>query len=318
MPPLQIGTALLAGEPRLVVNTPDGAIALSEVLGKQAAPTTMIALIESWSEIADAVRAAVRSGLTSGEMPRPAVERWLAPVTPRSLICVGTNYHDHVAEMPPTAHGPAQVDEPFPFAFLKPPTSLVGHDEQVAVPSHGKRLDWEAELAVVIGDPAAIATDPLSAIFGYGILTDLSIRDFIPFPHRLGLEAVAGKGFPGAAPFGPWITVADEIEDVQALPIKLQVNDGVKQDSSTAQMIFTVAELVRHFGRIVALQPGDVIATGTPAGVGLGHKPPEFLQPGDVVQVDIEPLGMLRTHIVAGDPYRPLTVERTHPVGARS
>jgi 2-keto-4-pentenoate hydratase/2-oxohepta-3-ene-1,7-dioic acid hydratase in catechol pathway len=236
--------------------------------------------------------------------------RWCPPLRPGKLLCVGANYHDHVAEM----DGPAGLTTPpapFPFSFLKPSSALVGHDREVAIPAYGRKLDWEAELAVVIGDGAAAGgADPLAAVFGYTILNDLSLRDFLPFPHALGLDAVASKGFDGAAPMGPWIAHAEPRDDPSALGVKLLVNGELMQDGSTANMIFNVAELIAHFARVLTLEPGDVIATGTPAGVGAGRTPQRFLSPGDRVEARIEGLGSLETTITAPERVTSLTVDR--------
>ena len=141
-------------------------------------------------------------------------------------------------------------------------------------------------------------SDPLGAIFGYSNLNDLSLRDFVaPFPHPLGLDAVIGKGWDGAAPMGPWITLADAAGDPTSMSVETRVNGAVKQQSSTAKMIFTVAEMVAYYARVLTLEAGDVIATGTPAGVGAGAQPPEFLAPGDTVEVEIGELGTLSTTI---------------------
>jgi 2,4-didehydro-3-deoxy-L-rhamnonate hydrolase len=276
------------------------------------APPTVRALIAAWSRWRDPV---LRAAGVVGEDDRNAQPewhsaaglQWLAPVMPGKLLCVGANYHDHVAEMAGPA-GIANRPAPFPFSFLKPSTSLTGSGQAVALPSYGKRLDWEAELAVVIGDPScALGGDPLAAVFGYTILNDLSLRDFIPFPHALGLDAVVSKGFDGAAPMGPWITLAGDVPDPQSLPIELRVNGEVMQNSSTAEMIFGIGQLIRHYARVLSLQPGDVIATGTPAGVGAARRPARFLVAGDDVQVRIGELGLLETRIEAAISDDPLS-----------
>jgi 2,4-didehydro-3-deoxy-L-rhamnonate hydrolase len=286
------------GEPTLTVVVPEGVIPLAELLA--GAPADTLALIAEWRRWEPELRAI---GQDSGRPAAAAVSRedvaWLPPLMPHKLLCVGSNYHDHVAEMT----GPANLEDrpaPFPFSFLKPETTLVGSGRAVTRPSYGRKLDWEAELAVIIGEPThALSDDPLRAVFGYTILNDLSLRDFLPFPHTLGLDAVVSKGFDGAAPMGPWITVASDVPDPQNLPIRLRINGELRQDGTTANMIFGVADLVRHYARVMTLQPGDVIATGTPAGVGAGRKPPRFLTPGDVIEIQIGNLGTLRTTIDA-------------------
>ncbi|MTD54386.1 fumarylacetoacetate hydrolase family protein [Amycolatopsis pithecellobii] len=291
---LGIATIELDGAPVAAVVLPGGVVPLSELVAE--APRDVTVLIEQWATW----RAPVTEAATVHKATIDLAEvRWLPPLQPRKILCVGSNYYDHVAEMA----GPAGLENrpaPFPFSFLKPGTALVGSGRTVTYPSYGKQLDWEAELAVVIGDPAlATGPDPLAAVFGYTVLNDLSLRDFLPFPHTLGLDAVVSKGFDGAAPIGPWITTADAVGDPQHLPIKLHINGELQQDGSTADMIFGVADLVRHYARVMTLQPGDVIATGTPAGVGAGQRPPRFLNPGDVVRVRIGELGSLETTIGA-------------------
>jgi 2,4-didehydro-3-deoxy-L-rhamnonate hydrolase len=295
----RIGTLQEGGRGRAVlVDQTGSARILTDVV--TGAPDDVRGLIADWPRWREPVLAA-----GEGRAWRPAEQAegsWLAPLMPRKLLCVGANYHDHVAEMD-AAIGLHTPPAPFPYTFLKPPTALTGSGRSVRHPAYGHQLDWEAELAVVIGDPVAAAgPDPLSAVFGYTILNDLSLRDFVPFPHALGLDAVVSKGFDGAAPMGPWITLADAVPDPGALPISLSVNGEVMQDSSTSQMIFDVQALVAHYARVLTLEPGDVIATGTPAGVGAGRRPPRFLAPGDEIEVRIGNLGILRTPITAPAP----------------
>jgi 2,4-diketo-3-deoxy-L-fuconate hydrolase len=309
---VQIGTVQDEGKGRAVLVLAGGVCFLDEAV--PGAPRDVRGLIAGWDHWGNEVLAVARSA-----SPRPALlpvaqMRWLAPLTPRKLLCVGSNYHDHVAEM----EGPAGVTSrpaPFPYSFLKPVTALVGSGRSVAHPSYGHKLDWEIELAVVIGDPVAAAgPDPLQAVFGYTILNDLSLRDFIPFPHALGLDAVVSKGFDGAAPTGPWITLAADVPDPQVLGLQLSINGEVMQESSTAQMIFDVAALISHYARVLSLEPGDLIATGTPAGVGAARPGGgRFLAPGDEITARIDGLGTLATTIgpPAADEPLPTTIEVT-------
>lgn len=292
---MQIGRAEIDGRERVLVNGADGVRAAGENV-------SMDEVIAGWP----AGRAELEA--IDGPVLEPSEIHWLPPVMPDKLICIGTNYRDHVDEME-AAGGPHVSAEPWPFTFLKPPhTSLTGHEAEVRKPAHGTKLDWETELAIVIGDGSkARGENPLEAIFGYSVLNDLSVRDHIPVPHALGLDALVAKGWDGSAPMGPFIVTADEIADPQVLDLSLRVNGAVKQDSNTAQMIFGVREILAHLARVVTLSPGDVIATGTPAGVGAGKRPPEFLELGDVVEAEVEGVGLLRTRIVAGptpDPIR--------------
>jgi 2-keto-4-pentenoate hydratase/2-oxohepta-3-ene-1,7-dioic acid hydratase in catechol pathway len=282
---MRIGRAEIDGAARVVVETEDGL--------RAASPGVDIDdVIRGWPSSRERLA-------PDGPALDAAAVRWLAPVVPDKLICVGTNFRDHVAEMEAVG-GPTAPTNPWPFTFLKPPrTSLVGHGASVAAPSYAATLDYEVELAVVIGDGTrATGPDPLEAVFGYSVVNDLSVRDPLPLPHALGLDALWYKGFDGSAPMGPTIVTADEIADPQQLALALRVNGATKQDSSTAQMIFGVREILAHLGSIVTLSPGDVIATGTPAGVGAGRRPPEFLAPGDVVEAEVAGVGLLRTTII--------------------
>jgi 2,4-diketo-3-deoxy-L-fuconate hydrolase len=287
--------------PRVVLIGGDGELRYLDRVAADA-PTDPRALIAGWQHWAERLGEA---DLPAGDEPTADGARWLAPVTPRKLLCVGANYHDHIAEMD-AALGLHTSEPPFPFSFLKPPTALAGSGAAIAHPAYGRQLDWEVELAVVIGDAAAAAgPDPMRAVFGYTILNDLSLRDFVPFVHALGLDAVVSKGFDGAAPMGPWITLAEHVPDPGRLTIALSINGELMQDSSTAELIFDVPALVAHYARVLTLEPGDVIATGTPAGVGAGRHPERYLTPGDRIEARIQGLGTLQTTIgepAAGEP----------------
>jgi 2-keto-4-pentenoate hydratase/2-oxohepta-3-ene-1,7-dioic acid hydratase in catechol pathway len=223
--------------------------------------------------------------------------RWLPPLMyPNKLICLGANYNDHNAEMENTR--PSK----FPYCFLKPPTTtLVGSGETVLLPEYAKMIDWEVELAVVIGQRARHVRGEaaLESIAGYSIVNDLSARDWVPKTEHsyFGLDWVMSKDFDGAAPTGPFITPAEFVQNPQALTLTLTVNGQVKQHSNTASMVFSIQEIIEHLTTIMTLEPGDIIATGTPSGVGYGRKPPEFLRPGDLVVAEIEGLGRLETQI---------------------
>lgn len=282
---MRIGRASVDGRERIVVELNGSVFAAPE-------QPNMTELIGNWPTWRPKLEALAENHATKLD---PDSLRWLPPVVPDKLICVGTNYIDHILEM--EAAGAPKAGNPWPFAFLKPPrTSLVGHGATVTLPGYAQSVDWEAELAVIIGDGTmAGGPEPLDAIFGYSVLNDLSVRDFMPLPHVLGLDALVCKGFDGSAPMGPWIVPAGEIADPQSLPIKLRVNGEIKQDSSTAAMVFGIREIVAHLGRILTLSPGDVIATGTPAGVGIARRPPEVLAASDVVEAEIDGICLLRT-----------------------
>jgi len=292
--PTRVGVAKLGGESQILATYGEKTVSLTAALGWNHASTAE--LIRRWDELAPRLE---EIGESAAAVELEGAE-WEPPIMPTKLICVGANYTDHVEEME-KAGAPKVEATPYPFSFLKPPSNaLVGSGAEVAMPGYATELDWEAELAVVIGRPELAASDPLGAIFGYSNLNDLSLRDFVaPFPHPLGLDAVIGKGWDGAAPMGPWITLAAVAGDPTSMAVETRVNGAVKQQSSTAKMIFTVAEMVAYYARVLTLEVGDVIATGTPAGVGAGAQPPEFLTPGDVVEVEIGNLGTLSTPIAA-------------------
>ena len=281
---IRIGRASVDGAPRLVAGEGDRVVALPDALDARA-------LLLTWG----ASRPLVEQQLDDGDALDAAGLTWLPPVVPAKLICIGTNFSDHIAEME-AAGAPTGQANPWPFGFLKPAsTSLVGDGAEVPLPDYAVKIDWEAELAVVIGDTSRIDEDPLSAVFAYGVVNDLSVRDHFPFPHALGLDAFVNKGFDGSAPMGRWLVPAEQVPDPQALPIRLRVNGTTKQDSTTANMIFGVREILTHYAKVLTLEPGDVIATGTPAGVGAGRRPQEFLVAGDVVAAEVEGVGTVRT-----------------------
>ena len=189
----------------------------------------------------------------------------------------------------------------YPYSFLKPwKNTLRGSGESVAVPDGVRMMDWEAELAVVIGAPAArvSAADALDYVAGYANFNDLSARDWLASRPPVGIDWVRHKAFDGFAPFGPYFVPAQFVPDPQNLAVRLWVNGEPRQESSTEQMVFGVAAIIAHLTSIMTLAPGDVIATGTPAGVGHGREPQQFLRPGDEVRIEIGPLGELVTPIV--------------------
>lgn len=211
----------------------------------------------------------------------------LAPVPrPGKIICVGLNYRDHAAE----TGKPIPTE---PVLFAKFANSVVAHGVSVEIPEVAHEVDWEAELGVVIGRTARrVSTDQaLDHVAGYVCLNDLSARDL----QRSGGQWTRGKAIDDFLPMGPWLATSDDVPDPQDLTIRCLLNGAVMQESSTSQMIFGVAELVSTISQTVTLEPGDCIATGTPPGIGMAKTPPRFLQPGDVVTVEIDGLGSLTT-----------------------
>ena len=225
-------------------------------------------------------------------------DAFLAPLErPRHLIAIGTNYRDHIAEMG------IPVDPAFPYAFLKPITTIAPPGGPVVLPSVTNMVDWEAELGVVIGRTVrnVDAAGALAAVAGYLPLNDVSARDWVEDRPALGIDWVMQKAHDHFTPLGPWITLASSISDPQSLPVQCRVNGELMQDGNTADMVFGVTEIVAHLSRFMTLSPGDIIATGTPAGVGFGRKPRRFIAPGDVVTVSLGELGSFDTRFVASE-----------------
>ena len=218
----------------------------------------------------------------------------LAPVPdPRKIICLGLNYSDHAAES-------GMEPPPEPVLFSKYPTTLIGHGANIVLPPESDQVDYEAELVVVIGRggrhiPRERAMEHVA---GYTVGHDVSARDWQL--NKPGKQWMAGKTFDTFAPMGPALVTTDEIPDPQALGIRLRLNGQTMQDSSTSQLIFPVDYIVVYLSKIMTLEPGDLIFTGTPPGVGMARKPPVWLKAGDVVEVEIDGLGVLRNTVVAG------------------
>jgi len=218
---------------------------------------------------------------------------FLAPVSsPPKIICLGLNYRDHAGEA-----GADIPDET--IIFMKPRTAIVGPDEPIIRPTFVKELDYEAELAIIIGKKGKNipVSEAEKYVFGYTAFNDVSARE-IQFKDR---QWTRGKSFDTFAPLGPCITTADQIGNPSNLNICTRVNGELRQDSSTKNMVFNVYEVIHHISRVMTLEPCDIIATGTPAGVAVFMKPtPKFLSPGDLVEVEIENIGTLRNKVTEG------------------
>lgn len=217
---------------------------------------------------------------------------FLAPVVaPGKIMAIGLNYADHIRET--NSNTP-----PNPILFMKANTSLTGPEDDIVVdPEMTKMADYENELTVIIGQRSkGISQDEaLGAVFGYTIGNDVTARDCMKADGQL----VRSKSFDTYCPIGPWITTADEVPDPQDLHVKTLVNGEVRQDSSTSEMVYPVDYLIHFLAKGMTLEPGDVLLTGTPHGVGFVMDPPRFLTPGDVVECEIEGLGRLRNNVVA-------------------
>jgi 2,4-diketo-3-deoxy-L-fuconate hydrolase len=236
----------------------------------------------------------LKKDIEAGNLPEVSDEERLgAPLArPSKLICVGLNYKDHAAET--NAPIPAE-----PILFFKATTAIVGPNDDLIIPKNSTKTDWEVELAIVIGKKASYVeeTDALNHVAGYVLHNDYSERAFQI--ERNG-QWVKGKSCDTFAPLGPWIATQDEIEDVHNLRLWLTVNGKKVQDGNTANLIFNVPFVVSYISQFMTLLPGDVITTGTPAGVGLGMKPePWYLNPGDVVELGIDGLGSSKQNVKA-------------------
>lgn len=220
----------------------------------------------------------------------------LAPYRPGKIIGIGLNYPDHAAET-----GKKVPERPILFGKLT--TSVTGPGGPVRLPRYSTMVDFEGELAVVIGRPCRDVTveDALSAVFGYAIMNDVSARDI----QTIEPQWVRAKGADTFGPWGPWITTADEVGDPQDLRIRTWVSGELMQEASTAEMHFSVAELIAFASESVTLDAGDVIATGTPAGVGVARRPQRFLAGGDTVRIAIDGLGSIEHAVVDPDGERP-------------
>ncbi|HXP01936.1 MAG TPA: fumarylacetoacetate hydrolase family protein [Luteibacter sp.] len=213
------------------------------------------------------------------------------------MICVGMNYADHAAETG------APVPEQ-PVLFMKATTAIGGANDTVVIPRDSVKTDWEVELGVIIGEVTRDVTvdDAMHHVAGYAVINDLSEREF-QLEH--GGQWVKGKSCDTFGPIGPWLVTRDEVADPQNLSLWLEVNGHRYQNGNTRTMVFGVAQLVSYISRYMTLMPGDVISSGTPAGVGLGLKPPTYLKPGDVIELGIEGLGRQRQDVVAHPGRRP-------------
>ncbi|TMA94514.1 MAG: fumarylacetoacetate hydrolase family protein [Deltaproteobacteria bacterium] len=223
--------------------------------------------------------------------------RLMAPVPrPGALVSAGKNFSDHVAEMS-SKKGPAA-----PVAFLKLPGTVIGPEDDIPHPPEVKNLDYEVELAIIIGKPCLDVTEEeaLEYVAGYAAFNDISARDVIRSENKTGIHLM-GKSFPGFAPMGPYLVTADETPEPQNLKLRLSVNGETRQDSHLGYMIFKIRDMIAYWSQM-GLNPGDVLTTGTPRGVAAGRKPdqtPWWLKPGDVVEAEVEKVGLLRNRIVA-------------------
>ncbi len=275
--------------------------------GVDADTSSVLGLLRAWDTVHPRLHDAAQTAKPDDGIPL-AQARLAAPILyPGALFCAGANYWDHLEEMAEiakkvTGKAPAMVKAKDPYFFLKTAAgSIIGNGTPARLPPFSQQVDWEAELGVVIARPTRnIPEDQaLTAVAGYLIVNDLSARDLMkregsPF----GMDWVGQKCFEDAAPMGPWLTPAAYIPDPTNLAIKLWVNGVLKQNSNTSRLVHNVVEQIAYLSRHITLQPGDVIATGTPSGVGMPRN--EFLKAGDEVKIEIDGCGVLTNTMIAG------------------
>lgn len=246
-----------------------------------------------WPDGPDRLRPVVAERVAAGRTEPFDGVRIGAPIArPHQILCIGLNYSDHAAET-----GQAVPTEP--ILFTKSPNTLVGPNDDVRQPRGSTKLDWEVELGIVIGRRTSYLADEdeaRAAIAGYLVCNDISER---AFQNERGGQWSKGKSAETFNPAGPWLVTPDEIEDVTSLGMWLDVNGVRRQTGSTATMVFGPYEIVRYLSQFLVLEPGDLINTGTPPGVGMGQRPPVYLQPGDVMELGIDGLGRQRQVVVA-------------------
>ncbi len=268
-------------------------LGVQDISGSDATfPVTSSEWMARWEELTPRVaRLARRLGASED------IDRLLCPLDrPGKILCVGLNYRDHAAE----SNMPVPSE---PIIFCKMPTAMIGPADDIHLPASSDRVDYEAELVVVIGKKLhhVDEADAQSGIFGYAVGNDVSARDWQL--EKPGKQWFLGKTFDTFAPLGPGITLASEVPDDANLEIKLWVNGEKLQDSNTREFVFRPATVVSYLSKIMTLHPGDVIFTGTPPGVGMARTPPKYLRPGDLVEVEISSLGRIANRCVA-EPVR--------------
>jgi 2-keto-4-pentenoate hydratase/2-oxohepta-3-ene-1,7-dioic acid hydratase in catechol pathway len=257
-----------------------------------ALPDSVRQLLTAGPEV---LAAAERAARRADAVTYPAAQaKLLAPIPdPRKIICLGLNYRDHAAE----SGSPIPKE---PILFSKYATALIGQGDAIVLPAVSEEVDYEAELVIVVGKRGRHVKESEAAgyVAGYTVGHDVSARDWQL--KKDGKQWMVGKTFDTFAPTGPVLVTADEVADPHKLPIRLRLNGQTMQDSSTSQMIFGVGATIAYLSQVFTLEPGDLIFTGTPPGVGFARKPPVFLKPGDIVEVEIEGLGVLRNPVVSG------------------
>jgi 2-keto-4-pentenoate hydratase/2-oxohepta-3-ene-1,7-dioic acid hydratase in catechol pathway len=293
---MKLVTAVQNGESFIGMVKDDAVINLSALaasMGKEM-PHTLLHCVQKGEEFTSAVQDHVNS-TKAVDYTYPLEEIQLVAPIPRpskNIFCIGKNYRDHAIEMGSEADIPEDI-----MVFSKAPTAVIGPGE--GIPSHSKvtdQLDYEGELAVVIGKTGTGISkeEAMDYVFGYTIINDITARD-LQQKHK---QFLLGKSLNGTCPMGPWIVHHSEISNPEKLKIETKVNGEVRQKGNTSDFIFDIRTMIAELSKGMTLEAGDIIATGTPAGVGKGMKPPVFLKAGDTIEITIEGIGTLRNEIV--------------------
>jgi 2-keto-4-pentenoate hydratase/2-oxohepta-3-ene-1,7-dioic acid hydratase in catechol pathway len=282
---MKLGTAMLNGHPTLVAAMDDGLVELRS----PALPETLLGVLQGGEEALVECARLLALAAQPGS-PRLGPARIMAPFLPGKILGVGRNYADHAKEV----GGPKLTA---PRIFLKPSSSVVGPGAAVRIPPAVTKPDWEAELGVVIGRPAWQVPEgrALDHVAGYTVLNDVSAREF-QFDQPLAMTSFA-KGLDGFCPMGPWLVTADEVGEPWDLEVTCHLNGEEVQRGNTHDLIFSVPALIAYLSRYMELQPGDVIATGTPAGSGHFRTPPRYLKSGDQLRLEVARIGILEHSI---------------------
>jgi 2-keto-4-pentenoate hydratase/2-oxohepta-3-ene-1,7-dioic acid hydratase in catechol pathway len=299
---MRLATYRVDDGPRLGVVRDEHLIDVAALAGF-APTTTMLDLIEQGNEALARLRQALETASAATLQQQGAIHaltevHLLAPIPrPRkNLFCLGRNYIEHALESTIARTGKGEVPED-PIFFTKASTTVSGPYDPIPLdPAVSSQLDWEVELGVVLGRTGKNipARHALDFIFGYTVLNDVSARDL----QARHTQWFKGKSLDGSCPMGPWIVTADEIPDPHALNLRLRVNGVLKQESNTRLLIYNLPTILETLSAGLTLEAGDIIATGTPAGVGFARQPPEYLQPGDLVEAEVEGIGVLRNRVV--------------------
>ncbi len=285
---MRLCTFALDGRARIGAETASGIVDLQAA--DPTLPATMLELLQGGEEALARARRAAAGAAAAHVRPRAGVTL-LPPVpNPSKIVCIGLNYRDHAAEVKMDL--PEQVT-----VFAKWPNTLIGDGAEIVIPAESHRVDYEAELAFVIGTRARHVTEERAydVIAGYTCMNDVSVRDY----QMRTSQWTMGKVFDTHGPCGPVIVTKDELPDPGNLRIRTVIGDEVLQDSSTAQLVFTVPRLVAELSAVMTLEPGDIVATGTPAGVGTSRTPKRWIRPGERVRIEIEGIGALENPAVA-------------------